>query len=144
MANQEDQIRDYRRLQRLRNNVQRWVPTGRFNRTIESQIDPEAELRISQARRSRLDGTLSLRFAGYKAVRETGESSRQASQDNEDEELIMREMAAAVILERFIDFDLLRSLHFMKPRLPVEIREEIYKRKQITLPIRRIQKKEIQ
>ncbi|KAD6119865.1 hypothetical protein E3N88_11136 [Mikania micrantha] len=77
---------------------------------------------------SRLDGSLSLRFAGYKAVRETGESSRQANQDNEDEESMMREMAAVAILERFIDFDLLRSLHFMKPALPVEIREEIYKR----------------
>ncbi|KAD7117729.1 hypothetical protein E3N88_04997 [Mikania micrantha] len=142
LANQEDQIRDYRRLHRLRNNVQRWVPTGRFNRTIESQIDPEAELRISQARRAslvpaetlydegsrRLDGSLSLRFGGYKAVREIGESSRQANQNGEDEESMITEMAAAAILERFIDFDLLRSLHYMEPRLPVEIREEIYKR----------------
>ncbi|KAD6796196.1 hypothetical protein E3N88_07092 [Mikania micrantha] len=188
-ANQEDQIREYRRTQRLRNQIQRWIPVNssrRYNRTIESQIDPEAELRISQTQRAslvpaevlydagsrsvrhrvyqhyseerilvtmegeqwmlkpstkmkvtnrprtvttsqRLDGSLAVRFSNYK--REDASTSRVTSEDvnSDDEEIFVRNETVAVgILGKFIDFNLLKSLHFMEPKLPVDIREMIY------------------
>ncbi|ATZ69530.1 ORF3 polyprotein [Cacao bacilliform Sri Lanka virus] len=55
VANQEDQIRDYRTSQRRRYNLQRRFGrlTGRrFNRTMESYLNPEEQIRISQQRRA--------------------------------------------------------------------------------------------
>ena len=51
----EDQIRDYRRLHRLKQEMQRRLSGRRqtgYRRSLESQLNPEAELNISQFRRA--------------------------------------------------------------------------------------------
>ncbi|XP_074557517.1 uncharacterized protein LOC141813446 [Curcuma longa] len=54
-SSQEDQIRDYRRMARLRYEAQRRLPGARNGpRTLESQLNPEAELELSQRRRASL------------------------------------------------------------------------------------------
>ncbi|AAN75640.1 polyprotein [Taro bacilliform virus] len=55
VPSQQDQIRDYRNMQRVRHTAERAarrIFPGRFNRTLESQINPEAEIRLSQQRRA--------------------------------------------------------------------------------------------
>nr|UUL70693.1 polyprotein [Taro bacilliform virus]WIF19196.1 polyprotein [Taro bacilliform virus] len=55
VPSQRDQIRDYRNAQRLRHTAERATRRlfpGRFNRTLESQLNPEAEIRLSQQRRA--------------------------------------------------------------------------------------------
>ncbi|KAG6532384.1 hypothetical protein ZIOFF_006224 [Zingiber officinale] len=55
VSSQEDQIQSYRRMARLRHEAQRRF-SGRTNntRTLESQLNPEAELELSQQRRASL------------------------------------------------------------------------------------------
>ncbi|XP_074562903.1 uncharacterized protein LOC141819524, partial [Curcuma longa] len=54
-SSQEDQIRSYRRMARLRYEAQRRLHGGRNEaRTLESQLNPEAELELSQRRRASL------------------------------------------------------------------------------------------
>ncbi|KAG6536418.1 hypothetical protein ZIOFF_001474 [Zingiber officinale] len=55
VSSQEDQIRSYRRMARLRHEAQRRFSGRRNNtRTLESQLNPEAELELSQQRRASL------------------------------------------------------------------------------------------
>ncbi|KAG6472226.1 hypothetical protein ZIOFF_069685 [Zingiber officinale] len=55
VSSQEDQIRSYRRMTRLRYEAQRRHSGRRSNtRTLESQLNPEAELELSQQRRASL------------------------------------------------------------------------------------------
>ncbi|KAG6521863.1 hypothetical protein ZIOFF_018996 [Zingiber officinale] len=50
----EDQIRSYRRMARLRYEAQRRLSNSRGTRTLESQLNPEAELELSQRQRASL------------------------------------------------------------------------------------------
>ncbi|KAI3775864.1 hypothetical protein L1987_45620 [Smallanthus sonchifolius] len=50
----DDQIRDYRFSSRIRHRAAAIVARRRGQRTLESQLDPEAQLRISQTRRARM------------------------------------------------------------------------------------------
>lgn len=96
-AVQEDQIRDYRRNQRARFLAQRAVSRFRsrnFNRSLESQINPEEQPALSQRRRANMvpaevlyntfsdtvthsvyqatgliDGSISIRFGGHAPAR---------------------------------------------------------------------------
>ncbi|XP_042377728.1 uncharacterized protein LOC121970821 [Zingiber officinale] len=52
-STQEDQIRSYRRMARLRYEAQRRLNNSR-GRTLESQLNPEAELELSQRQRASL------------------------------------------------------------------------------------------
>ncbi|KAG6536611.1 hypothetical protein ZIOFF_001669 [Zingiber officinale] len=55
VSTQEDQIRNYRRMARLRYEAQRRLSRRQgSNRTLESQLNPEAELELSQQRRASL------------------------------------------------------------------------------------------
>ncbi|KAI3741463.1 hypothetical protein L1987_59137 [Smallanthus sonchifolius] len=47
-------IRDYRFSSRIRHRAAATVARRRGQRTLESQLDPEAQLRISQTRRARM------------------------------------------------------------------------------------------
>ncbi|KAG6477907.1 hypothetical protein ZIOFF_061339 [Zingiber officinale] len=53
-SSQEDQIRSYRRMARLRYEAQRLHVSRNGTRTLESQLNPEAELELSQRRRASL------------------------------------------------------------------------------------------
>ncbi|ACV74337.1 putative polyprotein [Pelargonium vein banding virus] len=65
---QEDQVRDYRRWQRLRWNMRnRWNTT--FRRTLESELDPEAEIQLSQRRRANMVPAEVLYEEGWSSTR---------------------------------------------------------------------------
>ena len=68
----DDQIRDYRLGQRIRNEFLRRVP-GRnqsgYRRTLESQLNPDAELNISQFQRAQTVPAETLYQAGWSATR---------------------------------------------------------------------------
>ncbi|KAG6530124.1 hypothetical protein ZIOFF_012346 [Zingiber officinale] len=53
-SSQEDQIRSYRRMARIRYEAQRRFNNSRGSRTLESQLNPEAELELSQRQRASL------------------------------------------------------------------------------------------
>ncbi|KAG6510098.1 hypothetical protein ZIOFF_028106 [Zingiber officinale] len=54
ISSQENQIRSYRRMARLRCEAQRRLSNSRGSRTLESQLNPEAELELSQRQRASL------------------------------------------------------------------------------------------
>lgn len=57
LPTQQDQIRDYRFASRIRHDVQRRLPQslrGRYKRTLERQLNPEEELRLSRNRQANL------------------------------------------------------------------------------------------
>ncbi|KAJ3705006.1 hypothetical protein LUZ61_008711 [Rhynchospora tenuis] len=106
----QDQIRGYRLGARLRYEAQRRLP-GRsrsYNRTLESQMSPDAELNISQYRRAqqvpaetlyragwvqipqdanihtRTDGSLSIRFANYTTTAPPNNDIQRGTADEEE------------------------------------------------------------
>lgn len=66
IPNQQDQIRDYRRWQRLRHEWNRRTRReGRLQRTLESALNPDAELAWSQRRRANMVPAETLYEAGW-------------------------------------------------------------------------------
>ncbi|KAG6477908.1 hypothetical protein ZIOFF_061340 [Zingiber officinale] len=53
-SSQEDQIRSYRRMAKLQYEAQRRLSNSRGSRTLECQLNPEAELELSQRQRASL------------------------------------------------------------------------------------------
>ncbi|KAI3785986.1 hypothetical protein L1987_45112 [Smallanthus sonchifolius] len=127
----DDQIRDYRFSSRIRHRAAATVARRRGQRTLESQLDPEAQLRISQTRRARmvpaewvlrpsrtiqpavaprrvdtrarLDGSLTLRFADYGNIPTTRRSFAVNEHDTEEINDEDEFVGMALINERYIE-----------------------------------------
>ncbi|KAI3819578.1 hypothetical protein L1987_13419 [Smallanthus sonchifolius] len=107
----DDQIRDYRFSSRIRHRAAATVARRRGQRTLESQLDPEAQLRISQTRlaprrvdiRTRLDGSLTLRFADYGSIPATRRSFAVNEHDTEEINDEHEFVGMAFINERYFE-----------------------------------------
>ncbi|KAG6527524.1 hypothetical protein ZIOFF_009635 [Zingiber officinale] len=71
-SSQEDQIRSYRRMARFRYEAQRRLNHSRGTRTLESQLNPEAELELSQRQKASLVQAETLYSVNWSEPRNAG------------------------------------------------------------------------